>query len=45
MLITPHNAASSRAVRQRGIDIFVENLRRYAAGQPLLNVVDKQLGY
>src|SRR5207244_2471114 len=45
VVITPHNAASSRAVRQRGIDIFVENLRRYLAGQPLLNVVDKRLGY
>jgi len=45
VVVTPHNAASSRAVRQRGIDIFVENLRRYAAGQPLLNVVDKLLGY
>jgi phosphoglycerate dehydrogenase-like enzyme len=45
VVITPHNAASSRAVRQRGIDIFVENLRRYVADQPLLNVVDKQLGY
>jgi phosphoglycerate dehydrogenase-like enzyme len=45
VVITPHNAASSRAVRARGIDIFVENLRRYVAGQPLLNVVDKRLGY
>ena len=45
VVITPHNAASGRAVRQRGIDIFVENLRRFTAGRPLVNVVDKTLGY
>jgi hypothetical protein len=27
------------------IDIFVANLRRCLAGQPLLNVVDKHAGY
>jgi hypothetical protein len=25
--------------------LFVDQLRRYRAGQPLRNVVDKQLGY
>lgn len=28
-----------------GMQLFVENLRRYREGQPLLNVVDKQAGY
>jgi phosphoglycerate dehydrogenase-like enzyme len=28
-----------------GMRLFVENLRRYREGQPLLNVVDKQAGY
>ena len=45
MLVTPHNGATTPATRQRGIDIFVENLRRYQAGQPLVNVIDKQAGY
>ena len=44
-IVTPHNGATTPATRQRGIDIFVENLRRYQAGQPLRNVVDKQAGY
>ena len=26
-------------------ELFCENLRRYAAGQPLLNVVDKSAGF
>lgn len=44
-IITPHNGATTRQTRQRGIDIFVDNLKRYAAGQPLRNVVDKHAGY
>ena len=44
-IVTPHNGASTPYTRQRGIDIFVENLRRYQAGQPLQNVIDKQAGY
>jgi phosphoglycerate dehydrogenase-like enzyme len=44
-IVTPHNGATTPATRQRGVGIFVENLRRYQAGQPLMNVVDKQAGY
>jgi phosphoglycerate dehydrogenase-like enzyme len=44
-IVTPHNGASTPFTRQRGIDIFVDNLRRYLAGQPLVNVVDKAAGY
>jgi hypothetical protein len=29
----------------RLIDLHVENLRRYAIGAPLMNVVDKKAGY
>jgi phosphoglycerate dehydrogenase-like enzyme len=29
----------------RLVGLFAENLRRYAAGEPLLNLVDKQLGF
>jgi phosphoglycerate dehydrogenase-like enzyme len=45
VVVTPHNAASRRLVRQRRIDTFVDNLRRCVAGQPLVNVLDKTLGY
>lgn len=44
-IVTPHNGATTPQTRQRGIDIFVENLRRYQAGQELVNVIDKQAGY
>jgi phosphoglycerate dehydrogenase-like enzyme len=44
-IVTPHNGATTKLTRQRGIDIFVDNLKLYAAGEPLRNVVDKKLGY
>ncbi len=44
-IVTPHNGASTAATRRRGVDIFIDNLRRHAAGEPLRNVVDKQAGY
>jgi phosphoglycerate dehydrogenase-like enzyme len=44
-IVTPHNGATTLKTRQRGIDIFVENLRRYQSGEPLINVIDKQAGY
>ena len=33
------------AIYDRAADVFVENLRRYLAGQPLLNQVDLEKGY
>jgi phosphoglycerate dehydrogenase-like enzyme len=44
-LITPHNGASTPFTRQRGIDIFVENLRRYLKGEEMVNLIDKTRGY
>lgn len=44
-IVTPHNGASTPGTRQRGVDIFIDNLRRFAAGEPLRNVVDKVAGY
>ena len=29
----------------RSVELFCDNLRRYAAGEPLLNVVDPAAGY
>ena len=47
VIITPHIAgnAEPELLERRTFAIFAENLRRYLAGQPLLNVVDKRLGY
>jgi phosphoglycerate dehydrogenase-like enzyme len=44
-IVTPHNGATTLATKARGYRIFADNLRRYVAGKPLVNVVDKQLGY
>ena len=45
VLITPHTAGFREDYWDAVVDIFVENARRLAAGQPLLNVVDKGAGY
>jgi phosphoglycerate dehydrogenase-like enzyme len=45
VIITPHVAAASDVQNQRYWILVVENLRRYAAGEPLLNVVDIKRGY
>lgn len=45
VLITPHATAGSPRMRERQIDLFLENLRRFLNGEPLLNVVDKSAGY
>jgi phosphoglycerate dehydrogenase-like enzyme len=44
-IITPHNGATTLDTKRRGYEVFAENLKRYVAGQPLVNIVDKQLGY
>ncbi len=45
VIITSHTSARSPGSDQRRKDLFAENLRRYVAGLPLLNVVDKKRGY
>ena len=45
VLVTPHVGAQSATRYDDNTDFFCENLRRYRAGQPLKNVVDKQLGF
>jgi phosphoglycerate dehydrogenase-like enzyme len=45
VMITPHDGGSSPRSHERFIGLFLENLRRYVAGEPLLNVVDKRAGY
>jgi len=44
-IITPHNGATTPGTRQRGVDIFVDNLRRFLAGTTLHNIVNKEAGY
>lgn len=40
-LMTPHTAAAGPYLGQRRLDLMVENCRRFAAGDELVNVVDK----
>ncbi len=44
-IITPHTSNSSPKVRERTLALFVENVRRYKAGERLLNLVDWDRGY
>lgn len=44
VIITPHVASAGRN-GTRQLTLLRENLRRFAAGEPLLNVVDPRLGY
>lgn len=45
VIVTSHYAGITPRYHERALDIFLENLRRYRAGEPLQNVVDKALGY
>ncbi len=45
VLITPHYAGSSAENEERAARVFLDNLRRFAAGEPLVNLVDKAAGY
>ena len=45
VLITPHVAARAELSLERRVALTLENMRRFAAGEPLLNVVDKAAGY
>jgi phosphoglycerate dehydrogenase-like enzyme len=44
-LITPHSSGHSLQKERRVVELLRENARRFAAGEPLLNVVDKAKGY
>ncbi len=45
VIITPHVGAQSASRIDDTTDFFCENLRRYNSDKPLLNLVDKQLGF
>lgn len=44
-ILTPHVSGDFRAYTDLACELFAENLRRFTAGRPLLNVVDPALGY
>ncbi|MEL6907828.1 MAG: D-2-hydroxyacid dehydrogenase [Planctomycetota bacterium] len=45
VVITPHVASRAALTGERRSALLAENLRRFGAGEPLLNVVDKAAGY
>jgi phosphoglycerate dehydrogenase-like enzyme len=45
VIITPHISGSGGGNLRRTTVIAAENLRRYVAGEPLLNIVDMRAGY
>lgn len=40
VLVTPHAAGHSDGNEARVADLFLDNLRRWGAGEPLLRLVD-----
>jgi phosphoglycerate dehydrogenase-like enzyme len=44
-IVSPHMAGDFEGWLEAVVRLFVENLRRFVAGRPLLNVVDKREGY
>ncbi len=45
VLVTPHISGGTPRYMERAVSLFCENLRRYLAGDQLLNVVDPDRGY
>jgi phosphoglycerate dehydrogenase-like enzyme len=45
VLVTPHVSGTTDRFWRRQTDLITANLRRYRAGEPLLNLVDKAAGY
>lgn len=45
VIITPHHAGDLDDYAERVAELFLKNLARYQAGRPLLNTIDKRLGY
>src|SRR5258706_4186400 len=45
VIITPHHSGSSPRASERTLKLFAETLRRYKAGEPLINRVDFEAGY
>ena len=45
VVMTPHYSGLTPRYNERVFEIFRDNLGRYLRGEPLRNVVDKQIGY
>ncbi|MQA84598.1 MAG: D-2-hydroxyacid dehydrogenase [Streptosporangiales bacterium] len=45
LIVSPHMSGDAEGWEDELVRLFAENLRHWQTGQPLRNVVDKQLGY
>ena len=45
VIISSHSSGTTGMANARLTKLFCENLKRYITGQPLLNVVNKEIGY
>ena len=45
VLVSPHMSGDFIGWRNKLVEVFAENFRRWLGGEPLQNVVDKKLGY
>ena len=45
IVITPHSAGYGPHLEERRLAVVLDNVRRFVAGEPLLNVADKALWY
>lgn len=45
VIITPHVAGITPHYDERAVELFIENLRRFLAGETLLNLYQPELGY
>jgi phosphoglycerate dehydrogenase-like enzyme len=45
LLVSPHMSAHAHGWLQDLAEVFLSNFERWVAGRPLLNIVDKKLGY
>ena len=45
VLLSPHCADHTSDWLEQAMEFFIVNFKRFAAGEPLLNVVDKKAGY
>lgn len=45
VILTPHMSGANRSYMDKACELFADNLKRFAANRPLLNLVDPSLGY
>jgi phosphoglycerate dehydrogenase-like enzyme len=45
LIVSPHMSGDSRASQRRSLELFADNALRFAANEPLRNVVDLTAGY